>query len=97
MRHRIRRGKTMDDRRAADARAIEDLHERDVAATKLGDLDALESLMDPDCVLIPPEGEPEPGRRSRAPHAADHADPQTSAGWPVVRASRDVAHPTTRG
>jgi ketosteroid isomerase-like protein len=46
----------------ADMRAIEDLHERDVAATKLGDFDMLASMMDDECVVMPPDEDPQPGR-----------------------------------
>jgi len=40
-----------------DLDAIEELHRRDVAATKSGDIDGLKSLMDPDCMLFPPGGD----------------------------------------
>lgn len=40
-----------------DLEAIEELHRRDVAATKSGDIDGLKSLMDPECMLFPPGGD----------------------------------------
>lgn len=42
--------------------AIEDLRRRDVEATRDGDLERLKSLMDPSCIVFPPEGGPEAGR-----------------------------------
>jgi uncharacterized protein (TIGR02246 family) len=36
--------------------AIEALHRRDVTAAKAGDFETLKSLLDDDCVLIPPGG-----------------------------------------
>jgi ketosteroid isomerase-like protein len=45
-----------------DIEAIEDIHRRDVAATKAGDFEALKSLMDAECVVFPPDGEPAAGR-----------------------------------
>ncbi|MGI9204208.1 MAG: YybH family protein [Woeseiaceae bacterium] len=47
----------MQDATQADRALIEALHQRDVAATKSGDIDGLKSLMDPECVLFPPGGE----------------------------------------
>lgn len=44
-------------RRAADLKAIEELHRRDIAATKVYDIEALASLMTDDIVSLPP-GQP---------------------------------------
>ena len=52
----------MDETTNKDLEAIEELHRRDVAATKAGDYEALMSLMDEECILFPPDGEPEDGR-----------------------------------
>ena len=45
-----------------DLEAIEDIHRRDVEATKVGDTDALKSLMDRQCVVFPPDCEPMGGQ-----------------------------------
>ena len=45
-----------------DLEAIEELHRRDVAATKAGDYETLMSLMDEQCILFPPDSEPERGQ-----------------------------------
>jgi ketosteroid isomerase-like protein len=45
-----------------DLEAIEEIHRRDVAATKAGDADSLKSLMDPQCVVFPPDCEPMDGQ-----------------------------------
>jgi len=52
----------MDEASRKDLEAIEEMHRRDVAATKRDDFAALKSLMDPECVVMPPEGEPEAGQ-----------------------------------
>ena len=52
----------MDDSIRKDLEIIEDLHRRDVAATKAGDFEALKSLMDEECVVFPPDSEPEGGQ-----------------------------------
>lgn len=41
-----------------DLEAIEEIHRRDVAATKAGDTEALKSLMDAQCAVFPPDCEP---------------------------------------
>jgi len=46
-----------------DRDAIEELHQRDVAATKSGDIDGLKSLMDAECRLFPPGGEATTGSK----------------------------------
>ncbi len=45
-----------------DLEAIEDLHRRDVEATKVGDTGSLKSLMDAQCVVFPPDCEPMGGQ-----------------------------------
>ena len=45
-----------------DLEAIEELHRRDVAATLAGRIETLKSLMDSECLVFPPDGEPEAGQ-----------------------------------
>lgn len=45
-----------------DLRLIEKLHQADVEATLRGDIDTLKSLMDPECLVLPPDQEPVQGR-----------------------------------
>jgi len=45
-----------------DLEAIEEVHRRDVEATKAGDTDSLKSLMDAQCVVFPPDCEPMGGQ-----------------------------------
>ena len=45
-----------------DLEAIEDIHRRDVEATKAGDIETLKSLMDEQCVVFPPDCEPTDGQ-----------------------------------
>ena len=45
-----------------DIEAIEDLHRKDVAATRAGDFEKLRSLMDEQCIVLPPDSEPESGQ-----------------------------------
>jgi ketosteroid isomerase-like protein len=52
----------MDETTNKDLEAIEELHRQDVAATKVGDYETLMSLMDEECVVFPPDSEPEDGR-----------------------------------
>lgn len=40
-----------------DIAAIEELHRIDVAATKAGQWEQLKSLMDPECTVMPPDGD----------------------------------------
>ena len=55
-------GDEMDDSIRQDLEIIEALHRQDVAATKAGDFEALKSLMDEECVVYPPDSEPESGQ-----------------------------------
>jgi uncharacterized protein (TIGR02246 family) len=68
----------MDDSTRKDLEAIEDIHRRDVAATKAGDFDALKSLMDAQCVLFPPDSEPQAGQAylDHARATSDGTEPQ---------------------
>jgi len=45
-----------------DIAAIDELHRRDVMATKASDFEALKSLMDAECIVFPPDSGPEPGQ-----------------------------------
>jgi len=45
-----------------DLEAIEELHLRDVSATKTGDFRTLKSLMDRGCMVFPPDSKPEVGQ-----------------------------------
>ena len=46
----------------ADLAAIQQLHETDMAAAKIHDIDTLITLMTDDCILLPPGQEPIRGR-----------------------------------
>ncbi len=48
----------------ADLRAIEELHKRDVAATKAYDVDALTLLWTDDIVTMPPSAQPVQGKKA---------------------------------
>lgn len=52
----------MSDADQNDLKAIEELHRCDVAATKAGDVEALKSLMDAQCIVFPPDREPAGGQ-----------------------------------
>ena len=52
----------MDDVIRKDLEAIENLHQQDIAATKASDFKALKSLMDADCMVFPPDGDPSVGQ-----------------------------------
>jgi len=52
----------MDNTTRKDLEDIEDTHRRDVAATKAGDFETLKSLMDAQCMVFPPDSEPEAGQ-----------------------------------
>lgn len=52
----------MTDSHMKDIATIEDLRRRDVAATKAGDFESLKKLMDPECIVVPPDSEPERGQ-----------------------------------
>ena len=45
-----------------DLEAIAQLHRRDVAATRAGDVEVLKSLMDAQCIVFPPERDPASGQ-----------------------------------
>ena len=45
-----------------DIEAIETIHRRDIRATKAGDIDALKSLMDEQCIVFPPDCAPISGQ-----------------------------------
>ncbi|HXE91089.1 MAG TPA: DUF4440 domain-containing protein [Terriglobales bacterium] len=49
-------------RRAADLAAIEELHQKDIAATKTYDVETLVSLWTDDIVALPPDGSPTIGK-----------------------------------
>jgi uncharacterized protein (TIGR02246 family) len=63
-----------------DRQAIEELHQRDIAASKARDLATLLSLCSDDCVMLPPGGDPIVGReairRSLAQDLAQEQDYQ---------------------
>jgi len=68
----------MDETTNKDLEAIEKLHRQDVAATKAGDYETLMSLMDEQCVVLPPDSEPEGGQAylSRALASSDGNEPE---------------------
>jgi ketosteroid isomerase-like protein len=45
-----------------DIEAIEELHRQDIAATKAQQYERLKSLMDPECIVMPPDGDPQDGQ-----------------------------------
>ena len=90
-----------DHREAAneDLEAIEELHRRDVAATKAGDYETLMSLMDERCILFPPDSEPERGqaylRRVLASPDGNETQPEILElvqDWEEVRLLGDFAY-----
>ena len=89
----------MDETTNKDLEAIEELHRRDVAAMKAYDYEALMSLMDEQCVLFPPDGEPEDGRAylSRARASSDRIEREPEIlelvqDWEEVRLLGDFAY-----
>ena len=46
----------------ADISGIKNLRREDVAASLVGDFDKLKSLMDKQCIVLPPDSEPESGQ-----------------------------------
>ncbi|MFC1635284.1 YybH family protein [Planctomycetota bacterium] len=89
----------MDETTNKDLEAIEELHRRDIAATKAGDYEALMSLMDEECILFPPDSEPEDGRAylSRARASSDRIERQPEIlelvqDWQEVRLVGDFAY-----
>ena len=87
----------MDDSTRKDLEAIEDIHQRDVAATKAGDLKALTSLMDAQCVVFPPDSEAQAGQAylDRATSAGTEPQPkilELVQEWEEVRLLGDFAY-----
>ena len=89
----------MDDATRKDLEAIEDIHRKDVAATKAGDFKALKSLMDAQCVLFPPDSEPQAGQAylDRACATPDGTETQPKIlelvqEWEEVRLLGDFAY-----
>lgn len=52
----------MADSNQQDIANIEELRRRDTAASKAGDFQSLKALMDPECIVLPPDSEPELGQ-----------------------------------
>ena len=89
----------MDETTNKDFEAIEDLHRRDVAAIKVSDFEALMSLMDEQCVVFPPDSEPEGGQAylNRALASSDSNEPEPEIlellqDWEEVRLLGDFAY-----
>lgn len=89
----------MDKTTNKDLEAIEELHRQDVAATKAGDYETLMSLMDEQCVVFPPDSEPEGGQAylSRFRASSDSIEPQPEIlelvqDWEEVRLFDDFAY-----
>jgi ketosteroid isomerase-like protein len=89
----------MDETTNKDLEAIEELHRLDVAATKAGDYETLMSLMDEQCILFPPDSEPEDGRAylSRFRASSDSIEPEPEIlelvqDWEEVRLLGDFAY-----
>ena len=82
-----------------DLEAIEELHRQDVAATKAGDYETLMSLMDEECILFPPDSEPESGQsylsRFRASSDSNEPEPEILElvqDWEEVRLLGEFAY-----
>ena len=89
----------MDEPTNKDLEAIEELHRQDVAATKAGDYETLMSLMDEECIVFPPDSEPEDGRAylSRFRASTDSIEPEPEIlellqDWEEVRLLGDFAY-----
>ena len=89
----------MDEPTNKDLEAIEELHRQDVAATKAGDYETLMSLMDEECILFPPDSEPEDGRAylSRFRASSDSIEPEPEIleflqDWEEVRLLGEFAY-----
>ncbi len=89
----------MDEMTNKDLEAIEELHRQDVAATKAGDYETLMSLMDEQCILFPPDSEPEDGRAYliRARDSSDSTEPHEEIlellqDWQEVRLLGEFAY-----
>ena len=89
----------MDEPTNKDLEAIEELHRQDVAATKAGDYETLMSLMDEECMVFPPDSEPEDGRAylSRFRASSDSIEPEPEIlelvqDWQEVRLLGDFAY-----
>ena len=81
-----------------DLEAIEEIHRRDVEATKAGDTETLKSLMDAQCVVFPPDREPVDGRTYLDqvwPSSTDETQPEILElvqEWRELRVSGDLAY-----
>jgi ketosteroid isomerase-like protein len=89
----------MDEPTNKDLEAIEELHRQDVAATKAGDYETLMSLMDEECIVFPPDSEPEDGRAylSRFRASSDSIEPEPKIleflqDWEEVRLLGEFAY-----
>jgi ketosteroid isomerase-like protein len=89
----------MDETTNKDLEAIEELHRQDVAATKAGDYETLMSLMDEECILFPPDSEPEAGQAylSRVRDSSDSIEPEPeilelAQDWEEVRLLGEFAY-----
>ena len=89
----------MDETTNKDLEAIEELHRQDVAATKAGDYETLMSLMDEECIVFPPDSEPEDGRAylSRFRASSDSIEPEPEIlellqDWEEVRLLGEFAY-----
>jgi len=89
----------MDETISKALEAIEDLHRRDVAAIKVNDFETLMSLMDEQCVVFPPDSEPEGGQTylSNVRTSSDGIEPQPEIlelvqDWEEVRLLGDFAY-----
>lgn len=89
----------MDQASRKNLEAIEELHRRDVAAVKAGDFETLMSLMDEQCVVFPPDSEPESGQSylSRVRPSSDSTEPlpeilELVQDWEEVRLLGDFAY-----
>ena len=89
----------MDNTIRKDLEAIENLHLRDVTATKAGDIRTLKSLMDGGCMVFPPDSKPEVGQvyLDSISASADGGEPQPmilelTQDWEEINVFGDFAY-----
>jgi ketosteroid isomerase-like protein len=89
----------VDDTYIEDIANIEDLHRQDVAASKAGEFEKLKSLMDQQCIVLPPDSAPESGQTYLDRIAASSKDVQSqeqilefSQDWEELQLFGDYAY-----
>ena len=89
----------MDDTYIEDIANIEELRRQDVAASKAGEFEKLKSLMDQQCIVLPPDSAPESGQAYLDRIAASSKDVQSqeqilelSQDWEELQLFGDYAY-----